>query len=835
AALGEDGSVYIASKDNNLYALSSGGALQWSYATGEMKVACAYSSSTLSSDGRVYLGSNDGNMYTFSTAGALMWSYGMGLGPAPSSPALDGCGTIYIGSRDTQLYALGSNGTLVWSYRTDAALYSSPAIGGGAGAVYFGAGSTYTSDYNIYALTSVGGLSWSYMAGESVDASPVIGNGGEIYVGSIDNRMYALSSVGALLWSYETGGSIMEACAAVDSAGSIYFGSEDRCLYCLASDGSLIWSYPSGEVIIDSSPALAVDKRLYMGLQNHMVCLVAGTLQFGNDNPVTPFVTKWSNGLTDNRICGCYDYDPPAQRADPLDVIYSTGVKWIHSNFWSSPPWYGPLNWKNVEETPATCATPGSYSIEMPEGAPTPDGTDGDAEAHVQEFFEGMQANNIDVVVSLSLGSCLPCDYSTPPSYWSYFTTEQEKCAFAGYATYISEQYCNDYGVKYYEILNEPDVDMDYGRISAADYVELVATVIPAIKTPCPDAKIVVGSIGGYWSYWSPQNSSRYCFHLEYLEDVIEGLGEELGNDFDSYVDGISWHPFFGTRPDDDYYRNYEEDTVGEIKALAWSYGFQGQYLATEIAWTTAGSAPDPSKSVSELVATKYLARAIVWHLSMDVIAGCQRPEGWCDGPICPWMSVVTNLCTVMAGAENASLDVEVVFEPPEPDYYKTYSFALPNGDLLVALWTDDVIEDDDDQTSGVKATVTIDGLAGRTVKCVDVLNGVEQEMVTGADGEDLVISDLWVKDYPLILVIQAIKNWPMFQHDARHTGRNVHTGPDEPYLLWSYETGGGIQSDPVICESGRIYFGSLDQNLYCLEPDGVTLAWSYSAGGWVR
>jgi outer membrane protein assembly factor BamB len=77
--------------------------------------------------------------------------------------------------------------------------------------------------------------------------------------------------------------------------------------------------------------------------------------------------------------------------------------------------------------------------------------------------------------------------------------------------------------------------------------------------------------------------------------------------------------------------------------------------------------------------------------------------------------------------------------------------------------------------------------------------------------------------------------HWPMFQHDSRHTGRSIHTGPDEPYLLWTYETGGGIPSGAASCEGGRIYFGSLDQRLYCLEPDGVTLAWSYFTGGWVR
>ena len=76
---------------------------------------------------------------------------------------------------------------------------------------------------------------------------------------------------------------------------------------------------------------------------------------------------------------------------------------------------------------------------------------------------------------------------------------------------------------------------------------------------------------------------------------------------------------------------------------------------------------------------------------------------------------------------------------------------------------------------------------------------------------------------------------WPMFQHDPWHTGRTDQIGPDDPNLLWTYETTGDIQASVVVNENGRIYFGSLDNNLYCLNPDGVTLAWTYTTGGWVR
>ena len=34
---------------------------------------------------------------------------------------------------------------------------------------------------------------------------------------------------------------------------------------------------------------------------------------------------------------------------------------------------------------------------------------------------------------------------------------------------------------------------------------------------------------------------------------------------------------------------------------------------------------------------------------------------------------------------------------------------------------------------------------------------------------------------------------WPMFCHDAQHTGRSPYSGPEMPELKWRYATGGPI------------------------------------------
>ncbi len=73
---------------------------------------------------------------------------------------------------------------------------------------------------------------------------------------------------------------------------------------------------------------------------------------------------------------------------------------------------------------------------------------------------------------------------------------------------------------------------------------------------------------------------------------------------------------------------------------------------------------------------------------------------------------------------------------------------------------------------------------------------------------------------------------WPMFGHDARHTGRSSYVGPAWPRLKWRYQIGccGEVRSSPVISSDGIIYIGSSDGSLYAIRPDG-TLAWKYASG----
>jgi len=259
-AIGCDGTVYVGSDDGKLYAINSDEILKWSYQTGDS----IGSSPAIGGDGTIYVGSGDDKLYAINPDGALKWSYQTGAGIF-SSPAIGGDGTVYVGSDDYELYAINSDGTLKWSYRTVNGIISSPAIGSD-GTVYVG------SDDRLYAINSDGTLKWSYKTGETIYSSyssPAIGSDGTVYVGSLDptyttdNKLYAINSDGTLKWSCQIGGSIYSS-PAIGSDGVVYVGSTDYKLYAINPDGALKWSYQT-EGGISSSPAIGSDGTLYIG------------------------------------------------------------------------------------------------------------------------------------------------------------------------------------------------------------------------------------------------------------------------------------------------------------------------------------------------------------------------------------------------------------------------------------------------------------------------------------------------------------------------------------------------------------------------------------------
>jgi len=71
---------------------------------------------------------------------------------------------------------------------------------------------------------------------------------------------------------------------------------------------------------------------------------------------------------------------------------------------------------------------------------------------------------------------------------------------------------------------------------------------------------------------------------------------------------------------------------------------------------------------------------------------------------------------------------------------------------------------------------------------------------------------------------------WPMFHHDLNNTGNSSSIAPDTNNVLWEYGTGGTVASSPAVV-GGKVFVGSIDGNVYCLDALTGAWIWQYPTG----
>jgi len=84
---------------------------------------------------------------------------------------------------------------------------------------------------------------------------------------------------------------------------------------------------------------------------------------------------------------------------------------------------------------------------------------------------------------------------------------------------------------------------------------------------------------------------------------------------------------------------------------------------------------------------------------------------------------------------------------------------------------------------------------------------------------------------YHFEIISDGVDWWPMFHHDLRNTGYSSSTAPGISNLLWRYTTDGDVDSSLTV-EYGCVYFGSYDNNVYCLDETNGSLIWNYTTSG---
>jgi len=310
-----------------------------------------------------------------------------------------------------------------------------------------------------------------------------------------------------------------------------------------------------------------------------------------------------------------------------------------------------------------------------------------------------------------------------PPDYGN----EEEVRGYLEYTRFIVRHF--EDRVRYFEILNEAALFVDL-----PDYLALIRRAVRVIDRESPRARVVVGGAAG--------------LEHEQNRDYLFGV---LRSDVMGSVDAIETHPMYEASPefDDEYYYGYPS-LVREIKRVAREHGFAGQYLSEEMNWRTPLNAGDRPLVYTPIAASKYFLRAIVLHRGLGVWAGMDMTTdnlSLGNGSTVPsFVEAAPRLATILDGAKPRPLAVDIQSDAAN---LASYSFSLPNGDRLLALWADGTAVDHD---PGVPATLAFPDLAVERVVGMDVFIGFQQDLITEQAGTSLIVRDLLVKDYPIFL-----------------------------------------------------------------------------------
>jgi alpha-tubulin suppressor-like RCC1 family protein/outer membrane protein assembly factor BamB len=242
-AVADDGTIYVGSTDNRLYALyPEDGVVKspWPFRALNKVGAPVISLVSDDDEGVIYIAAG-ARLFGVSPDALEVSRFSSGSA-INSVPAVNEDGEIFFGTNDERVYALGLGGTtndLIWKFYTGENVTSSPVIGA-SGDIYIGSESA-----RLYCFRRTGELRWSVSTRRPVHSALSIGADGTIYAGSDDRRMYAISADGKVRWTFQTRGAVRSA-AAIDSEGTLYFGSRDRNIYAVydeaaPDDGENVW------------------------------------------------------------------------------------------------------------------------------------------------------------------------------------------------------------------------------------------------------------------------------------------------------------------------------------------------------------------------------------------------------------------------------------------------------------------------------------------------------------------------------------------------------------------------------------------------------------------
>lgn len=216
--IGDDGTIYVGG--DGVTAAWADGTLRWRFATAEHVHAAP-----ALADGTIYVASEDDALYALSPDGDKRWEVRTG-GDLDATPVVGDDGTIYVGSDDDALYAVSPAGEIRWKLLTGGDIRGGVAIAAD--------GTLYVTSYdgNLYAVAPSGQVRWRLATPQKIHARPVVATNGYVLFGAQDDRLYAARPDGALAWTFGLGGDL-DAAITLGADGTIYVAGDDAVLRAL--------------------------------------------------------------------------------------------------------------------------------------------------------------------------------------------------------------------------------------------------------------------------------------------------------------------------------------------------------------------------------------------------------------------------------------------------------------------------------------------------------------------------------------------------------------------------------------------------------------------------
>lgn len=241
--IGANNTVYLAAGMAGIYAIdSNSGQMKWLFsAPNTGHETWVEFPPTIAADGTLYITSENDYIYALDPNGKELWSFRANHLHTPVSISPDGS-SIHFVSEDGYLFALNRrDGTLKWRYRLGYGAYGTgrriPVVYDTAGNLYFGWVEA------VWSLTPSGQKRWSLPIqnrGKYVVGPAVSNDGNTLYFVNAD-ALLAVTLDGKQKWQQVLGRSAFDRTPAIASDGTVYIGAEDGFVYAFNPNGTLKW------------------------------------------------------------------------------------------------------------------------------------------------------------------------------------------------------------------------------------------------------------------------------------------------------------------------------------------------------------------------------------------------------------------------------------------------------------------------------------------------------------------------------------------------------------------------------------------------------------------